>query len=174
MASVEELRQKLPDAAKDIKLNIQNVLRGDRISEAQAWGCALCSAYFLEAHDVAKALHDQGPEHGLTEELIDDAKAAAAIMAMNTIYYRFRHMTGNDRYSQLAPGLRMNRMQQKKTDAATFELMAMSCAVLEGCQVCIAAHDKSLKKEGLSEEQIHEAVRIAAAVKAFVVALSLG
>lgn len=167
VSRLDALRDALPEAARDLKLNIQSVLANEKLSREQAWGCAICSALFLQQRELADALIADfaGPE-----AVIDDARAAAAIMAMNTVYYRFRHMAKNPRFAQMPPRLRMNRMSQPATDKATFELMAMSCAVLEGCEMCIGAHEQSILKHGLSEDHVHEAVRIAAAVKGFAVA----
>ncbi len=165
---LDALRDRVPDAARDLKLNIQSVLAGDKLTKDQALGCALASAMFLQQRELVEAL-----AAAASAPLIDDAKAAAAIMAMNTVYYRFRHMTGNDKLKQMAPRLRMNRMSQPATDKATFELMAMGIAALEGCQMCLSAHEASIVKHGLTDEHVHDAVRIAAAVKGFAVALSL-
>lgn len=166
--TLDALRERLPEAARDLKLNIQSVLANEKLNREQAYGCALASAMFLQQRDLVDALVSQ-----VSPATLDDARAAAAIMAMNTVYYRFRHMTASEKLKQLPPRLRMNRMNQPATDKATFELMAMSIAALEGCEMCIRAHETSIVKHGLSEEHVHEAVRIAAVVKGLVVALSL-
>jgi alkyl hydroperoxide reductase subunit D len=93
-------------------------------------------------------------------------------MAMNTVYYRFRHMVGKPSYSQRPAALRMTRMARPATSKALFELCAMACAALAGCELCIRSHEESLLKEGLTEEQIHDAVRIAAVVRGFQTALA--
>jgi alkyl hydroperoxide reductase subunit D len=38
--ALEQLRGAIPDTAKDIRLNLQAVLRGGTLSEAQRWGVA--------------------------------------------------------------------------------------------------------------------------------------
>jgi hypothetical protein len=42
--------------------------------------------------------------------VIEDAAAAAALMSMTNIYYRFRHMIGKPSYSENPARLRMNRL----------------------------------------------------------------
>ena len=91
-------------------------------------------------------------------------------MAMNTVYYRFRHMVGKESYSKMPAGLRMNRMNRPATSIALFELCSIACAALEGCELCIQSHEAKLTAE-LSENHVHEAVRISAVIKGVSVAL---
>ena len=171
--TLEELREKLPEAAKDLKLNIQSVLRPENLSADQVWGCALASAFFLGDAALTDALLAEARSAGASEELVDDAKAAAAIMGMNTVYYRFRHLVEKEAYNSHSPRLRMIRMSQLKTDKATFELMSMACAALAGCGMCIQAHEATLLQHGITEAGINDCVRIAAAISGFRVALTL-
>jgi len=92
-------------------------------------------------------------------------------MAMNTVYYRFRHMIGKESYSARPARLRMNRMNQPTTTKADFELMSLGCAALAGCEMCLKSHESSLLQLSLSEEACHDAVRIAAVVNATVVGI---
>ncbi|MFM8985141.1 MAG: carboxymuconolactone decarboxylase family protein, partial [Planctomycetia bacterium] len=98
--------------------------------------------------------------------VISDAVAAAGLMAMNTVYYRFRHMLGKESYEARSPRLRMSRMAQPATSKADFELMSLACAALAGCELCIKNHEASLVHLGVGEEACHDAVRIAAVVNA--------
>lgn len=165
MQNIDAIRNALPDAAKDLKLNLQAVLRDSKLSPMQTWGTALTAAWFLKDTELAAAIEADGREAGaLDDASVDDARAAAAIMSMNTIYYRFRHMVRGDDYAKMAPQLRMNRMSQVATDKGTFELFSMACAVLEGCQMCIGAHEQSIRKHDMTEQHVHESVRIAAVI----------
>jgi alkyl hydroperoxide reductase subunit D len=98
--------------------------------------------------------------------VLADAVAAAGLMAMNTVYYRFRHMLGKESYEARSPRLRMGRMAQPATSKADFELMSLACAALAGCEVCIRSHEASLLHLGLGEDACHDTVRIAAVVNA--------
>ncbi len=170
MVRLEELKARLGDENKDMRLNLDAVLKGATLDAGASLTVALASALFLRANDVAEALIAEGAE-SLTLAAIEDARAAAAIMAMNTVYYRFRHMIGKDSYQHKPAGLRMNRMMRPATSKSLFELCSMACAALAGCEACLKAHDASLLKEAMTEDQIHESVRIAAVVNGFVVAL---
>ncbi len=109
----------------------------------------------------------------MTEELLDDARAAASIMGMNTVYYRFRHLVEKESYNAIPPRLRMMRMSQLKTDKATFELMSMSCAALAGCGMCLKAHDATLLQHGITEAGVNDSIRIAAVLSGVKIALSI-
>jgi len=169
MATLEALKETLGEETKDLRLNLGSVLGAGPLEPKQRYAVALTSALFLRAGALAAAIRDEGREH-LDADVVADARASAAIMAMNTVYYRFRHMVGKDSYGQRPAGLRMTRMAKPATSKALFELCSMACAALAGCEVCIKSHEQSLLKEGLGEEHVHEAVRIAAVVHGFLVA----
>ena len=166
---LESLKNALGDELKDLRLNLGSVLTSGNLDETQRYAVALSAALFLRAQPLAEAIAAEGKAH-LDEATITDIRAAAGLMAMNTVYYRFRHMIGKDSYQQRPAGLRMSRMARPATTKALFELCSTGCAALAGCEVCIRSHEESLRKEGLSEDQVHDAVRIAAVVQGFLVA----
>jgi alkyl hydroperoxide reductase subunit D len=169
--TLETINESLGDEAKDLRLNLGSVLSGGSLDERRRFAVALTSAYFLRSVPLAEAIREAGGDH-VTPEVVSDAKAAAAIMAMNTVYYRFRHMVGKEGYAQRSAGLRMQRMGRPATTKLDFELCSLACAALAGCEACIQAHEASLRGEGASEEQVHDAVRIAAVVHGYLVAWS--
>lgn len=169
MSSLESMKDTLGDECKDLRLNLGSVLSAGSLEPVRRYGVALASAYFLRAEELARAVAEEGRDH-LTPEAIDDARSAAALMAMNTVYYRFRHMIGKESYQTRAANLRMTRMARPATSKADFELFSMACAALAGCEVCIKSHEQSLLHEGLTEDQVHDSVRIAAVVHGFLVA----
>lgn len=170
MEELEQLRQQLSDATKDMRLNLSNILSGDGLDDAQRYTTALCCAYFLRNNSLASALVAEGVDI-LSKDHLEDAKAAASIMAMNTVYYRTKHMIEKPEYDNLRAGLRMNRMVRPATSKLLFELCSMACAALAGCEACLKSHEASLLKEGMNANQIHESIRIAAAVNGFIVGL---
>lgn len=169
MIQIDALREKLSEATKDMKLNLSSLLRGDQLTQQEAWGCALTSAYFVRHSQLVTALTADSAEI-LSDEQREDAKGAAALMGMNTVYYRSRHMIGKEFYEQQRAGLRMNRMMKPASGRVNFELYSMACAALAGCDVCLKSHEESLLKEGISQEKIHEVLRVAAVVNGFTVA----
>lgn len=173
LTNLDALRDTLKETAKDVRLNVGNALASERLSAEQAWGIALASAFFLGEPRLRDALVADAKAGGASDDLIEDAQAAASLMGMNTIFYRFRHLVGKPGYATKPAGLRMQWMTRPKTGKAMFELCCMGPAVLAGCEVCIKAHEASLLKEGLNEDQILDAVRIAAVLQGLVVSLKL-
>lgn len=170
MPTLDELKASLVDDTKDLRMNLGTVLGGGALDPKQRYTVALASALFLNDADLAEAIADDGREH-LDDAAIADARASASIMAMNTVYYRFRHMVGKDSYQHRPAGLRMGRMAKPTTDKTTFELASMACAALAGCEACIKAHEDTLINSGAGEDGVHDAVRIAAVVRGFQTAL---
>jgi alkyl hydroperoxide reductase subunit D len=145
------------------------VLRESQLTPTQGWAVALSAAYFQRLPTLAAALLADGKEV-LRDADIADAQAAAALMGMTTVYYRFRHLVGRPAYASLRANLRMNRMHSPATSKGQFELCAMGCAALAGCEACIKAHDASLIKEGFTEEQVNDVIRIVSSVAGFGIA----
>lgn len=174
MTQLDELRNALPESAKDIKLNLQSVL-GDQttLTPEQAWGVALASAYFVRHVELAQAIEADARANGVPDALIDDARAAAALMGMNGIYYRFRHLAGKEIYGSKPARLRMSRMARPATSKSDFELLSMAGAILAGCEACINAHEASILQHGLTEDHVHDCARIASVVHATAIALDM-
>ena len=172
MEALDALRTAIPDAAKDIKLNLGSVLQGGALGPAQRWGVAVASAIAARNPRLREAiLADAG--RSAPPEVIQDAMAAAAIMAMNNDYYRFRHMVGKPIYSEKPAGLRMNRLAQPATSKVDFELFSLAVSAINGCEMCIRAHEKAVTDGGLTPDHVNDAVRIAATIQAAAVALEM-
>lgn len=172
MSAVEELRASIPEPARDIKLNLQSVLQPGSLTPVQRWGVAIASAVAtrnerLRDAIIADAKNEVGPE------VIDDALAAAALMAMNNVYYRFRHLVGKESYSKMPARLRMQRIAKPATNKADFELICLAVSAINGCEMCIRSHEAVVLEGGLSEDQVHDAVRIASTINAAAVAIEL-
>ena len=105
--------------------------------------------------------------------VVEDARAAAALMAMNNVYYRFRHTVGKPAYGEMRAGLRMNRLAQPATNRADFELFALAVSAINGCEMCVRAHEKVVVDGGLTPEHVNDAVRIAATLYAAAVSLEM-
>jgi alkyl hydroperoxide reductase subunit D len=166
--SLDALRDTLPDELKDIRLNLSSVLAGENLQPEQAIGVALAAAAFVRCRPLSQAIETDLRASGdaAAAAVLSDGIAAAGLMAMNTVYYRFRHMLGKESYESRSPRLRMSRMAQPATSKADFELMSLGCAALAGCELCIKNHEASLVKLGVSEDACHDAVRIAAVINA--------
>ncbi len=169
--SIDILKSGLPDYAKDLKLNLSSVL-GEipGMTKQQQWGTALASAIASRNNEVTKVISDLAGDE-LSPEALGAAKAAAAIMGMNNIYYRFVHLAEDSEYGTMPAKLRMNVIGNPGIEKADFELYSIAVSAVNGCGMCIDAHDKVLKQAGVSREIIQHAIRIASVIHAVAVTL---
>jgi alkyl hydroperoxide reductase subunit D len=171
MENVNTLRESMPDAARDIKINLESVLTPAALNLAQTWGVALTSAYTARNERLTQAVRADAKAAGVDETVLDDAKAAAILMGMNNVYYRFRHLIGKETYSQKPARLRMQRISKVASNKVDFELFCMAASAINNCESCIKSHESVVIAGGLSEDQVHDAVRIAATIHAAAIAL---
>lgn len=166
--NIETLRSSLPDYAKDIKLNLGNVITeagSPGLNQKQIYFILLTAAYTTRNVDIITAATHETSEHLSTEE-ITAAKAAATIMAMNNVYYRFTHAMDNQDYATMPANLRMTIMAKPGTDKINFELGSLAASVINGCSKCMNAHANQLEHAGISKEGIQSTARIASVVAA--------
>ena len=172
MSEIEKLREQMPDAARDIRLNFQTVFQSTTLTPEQTWGAALASAIATRNSELARAVLIEA-QRKVSANVIEDARAAAALMAMNNVYYRFRHMVGKESYSTKPARLRMNWIGKPMGSKTDFELFCLAVSAINGCEVCVRSHEQTVVANGVSEDQIHDAVRIAATVQAAAVSLEM-
>ena len=165
MDALDALRESLPEAARDLKLNLQSVLQPALLTPAQRWGTAVAAAVAGRHEGLTLALVAAARQE-VDAAVMDDAFAAASLMAMNNVYYRFRHFVQKPAYGQKPPRLRMQRVARPATNKADFELFSLAVSALHGCESCVRAHEQVVVDGGLTDEHVHEAVRIAAVVHA--------
>jgi alkyl hydroperoxide reductase subunit D len=171
--NIQELKQHIPDYAKDLKINFGNVLdpeQHDALNESQIWGIALATAIATRNKPLIETIEAQAGE-ALDADYLKAAKSAAAIMGMNNIYYRFLHLASNDEYSKMQAKLRMTVIGSPGIEKADFELMSLAVSAINGCGMCIDSHEKILIKAGVSTQAIQDAVRIASVMHAVGVVL---
>jgi lipoyl-dependent peroxiredoxin subunit D len=166
--SLAQVRDALPDAARDIKVNLGNVLSQGTLAPEQRAGVALAAALAAKAPALARAIAD---ETRISPEIRADAEVAAALMAMTNVLYRFKHLVGKAEYQDLPARLRMMRLGQPASSKTNLELFSLAVSALAGCETCIQSHERVLVEHGLTPEQIFEAVRVAATVNAAATAL---
>jgi alkyl hydroperoxide reductase subunit D len=170
---IERIREEIPEVGKDIRLNLQSVMSGGSLSPAQRWGVAVASAVASRNPRLRDAVVAAARAE-VDAAVIDDALAATAIMAMNNVYYRFRHLVGKESYLQRPARLRMNRLVKPATSKVDFELFCLAVSAINACEACIRSHEAVVVQGGLSEDAVHDAVRIAATIEAAAVALEIG
>jgi lipoyl-dependent peroxiredoxin subunit D len=161
--SVDALCQALPDYAKDLRANLASVAGEPGLSDPQKWGCLIASAHAVGTGVVIRELEDGCP---LSTEERAAAKSAAALMAMNNVYYRALHIMKNREYATLPARLKMSAIAQPGADRDDFELWCLAVSALNGCGACLDSHEDALRKRGIGSGVVQGALRIAAVVNA--------
>jgi len=161
-------RDSLPDYARDLKLNLGSVLTREGapgLSERQIWAVALASAIAARNNAFTRAIEAAAQQH-LDAAHLQAARAAAVIMGMNNIYYRFLHLVEDAEYQSMPARLRMNILANPGIDKLDFELLSLAVSAINGCGLCITSHERKLRAHGITREMIQSAVRIAAIMHA--------
>ena len=173
--TLEALRARIPDSARDTKLNLQGVLQQSTstLSPAQRWGVAVASAVAARHRELRDAVVAEARREGIAAAVIEDALAAASLMAMNNVYYRFRHLVEKPVYGDKPARLRMNRLVKPAGAKVDFELFALAVSAINGCGTCMASHEQVVTAGGVTTDQVHDAIRIAATINAAAVALEI-
>ena len=173
--TIQAIKENLKDYAKDTKINLGNLISEDAVDGLtlnQSHGTALACAYATKQSEliagVTGAVNDT-----LSEEEVNAAKAAATIMAMNNVYYRFTHLVQDKSYMQMPAQLRMSVIGRPGIERVDFELYSLAISAINGCGLCMDAHVNEVIKGGVSKQGIQSAVRIASVVAAAAQALTI-
>jgi alkyl hydroperoxide reductase subunit D len=173
MITLDELRDSLPEFARDIRLNLGSVLTpqgAPGLAAGQIAAVALAAA--IAARNATLTMAIEGWASGqLDDAALNGARSAAAIMGMNNVYYRFLHLVDDEEYARLPARLRMNVIGNPGIDRIDFELLSLAVSAVNGCGTCVASHERKVREGGLSREAVQSAVRIAAVVHAAAVTL---
>jgi len=163
--SLKDFAGLLPDFAKDIRLNVGSLLNEPVLNDQRKYGLLLACAHATGHKPLVDATEVETADK-LSPEAANAARAAAAVMAMNNVYYRFTHLVGNEEYQRMPARLRMNVIGQPGIDKLDFELFSLAVSAMNGCGMCIDSHEQILKKAGVTAEVIQASVRIGAVMKA--------
>lgn len=163
---LDTLIDTLPDYAKDLKLNYSTLVRQNtELTPQQLWGTVVASAMATRNGDLILA-GVQAAGKQLSGQALEAAKTAAALMGMTNIYYRFQHLSSNEKYSTMPARLRMNAMRTHGVESLDFELWSLAVSAINGCGKCVDAHEKVVRDKGANEETILAVVRIASVMHA--------
>ncbi|GAA0680779.1 alkyl hydroperoxide reductase [Kitasatospora atroaurantiaca] len=163
--ALDELKAALPDYAKDLKLNLSAVIGNSDLPTQQLWGTVLACAMATRSPSVLRELEPEAKAN-LKPEAYNAAKGAAAVMAMNNVYYRTLHLLSDKEYSSMRAGLRMNIIGTPGVEKADFELWCFAVSAINGCGQCLDSHEAVLRKAGVEREVIQASMKIAAVVQA--------
>ena len=168
--SIDALKNRIPDFAKDVRLNLTSMASDETLGTQTKYGLFLAAAIATRNPAVITAMEMLAADK-LTPEALAAAKSAASVMAMNNIYYRFVHLASNKEYATMPARLRMNVIANPGVDKADFELWSLAVSAINGCGACIDAHEKALHEAGVASASIQTAVRFAAIIQSVAVAI---
>ena len=163
--SLKEFADTLPDYAKDLRLNISSILNDQLLAGPRKYGLLLACAHGSGYRPLVAAAEAEVAGK-LDDTAANAARGAAAVMAMNNVYYRFVHLASNPEYGTLPAKLRMNLIGSHGIDKADFELFSLAVSAMNGCGMCIDSHEKLLQQHGVKAETVQAAARIGAVMKA--------
>jgi alkyl hydroperoxide reductase subunit D len=170
MTNLDQLKDRVPDHAKDLRINLGVIASATALTPAQAWTVALAAAQTTRNRDLIAAVEADAV---LEPSALAAAKSAAAIMGMNNVYYRFVHFMGEaSEYGHMPARLRMQVIGNPGIDKLDFELACLAASAIAGCETCVRSHEKAVRERGGSKEAVQEAVRIAAVLNGVAVALA--
>jgi alkyl hydroperoxide reductase subunit D len=164
--TLDALIDSLPAYAKDLKLNYSSLVRNNsELTQQQLWGTIVASAIATRSAALTAAALETAPAH-LSAQALEAAQAAAAIMSMNNVFYRFHHLTANEKYATMPARLRMNGLRGHGVEEIDFELWSLAVSAINACGKCVGAHEKVVRDKGAAEELVLAAVRVAAVIHA--------
>lgn len=158
---VDTIKEALPEYAKDTKLNLDAVINRSSINPTLASCCALAAA-MATGNGKLVAFIQSGIED--TQEA-NAALTAGAIMAQNNVWYPYVEMAEDENLSGLPAQLRMNAIASHGgTSKVNFEAYSLAASIVGKCHFCVKAHYDTLKKEGMTVEQLRDIGRMAAVI----------
>ena len=163
--SLKAFADEIPDYAKDLRLNLGSIASDQTLGDQRKYGLLVATAHGSGYKPLVEAAEAEAAGK-LSPEALNAARAAAAIMAMNNVYYRFVHLASNKEYGQLPAKLRMNVIGSPGIAKEDFELFSLAVSAQNGCGMCIDSHEKVLRQHNVPVEVIQAAARIGAVMTA--------
>ncbi|MBN9114076.1 MAG: carboxymuconolactone decarboxylase family protein [Pandoraea sp.] len=165
MEFITAIKAKIPDYAKDIRLNLDGTIARSSLEGNDAVGVALAAAFAAKSQPIIKAIRESGV---LAPEELEGALTAAALMGMNNTWYPYLEMADNAELKNEKAQLRMNGYATRGgVDQRRFEMYALAASIIGKCHFCVKSHAHLLAAEhGMSTAQLRDVGRIAAVVNA--------
>jgi alkyl hydroperoxide reductase subunit D len=170
MEFLNAIKDKIPDYAKDIRLNLDGVIARSSLAPEDALGVALAAAFAAKSQPLVEAFKANTPAAEANAALV-----AAALMGMNNAWYPFVEMADDEELKTMRAELRMNAYASSGgVEKKKFEAYALAASIIGKCHFCVKSHYDLLKKEGLTTQQLRDIGRIAAVVNAAAQVLAAG
>ncbi|TVQ79856.1 MAG: alkylhydroperoxidase [Bradymonadales bacterium] len=153
----------------DMKLNFKKFFESESYSRKESALTALACAEAVRCPELIAFAEKAAKESEASDEEISEARDAAIVMGVANNYYRFRHFVKKDDYQKPA-GFRMSVMAKPVMGKKAFEMAALAVSVINGCEVCVEGHEKSVIEHGGSVETVHDVARLASCINGLAIA----
>jgi alkyl hydroperoxide reductase subunit D len=150
---------------RDLKINVTNALSAETLSRKEAYLLAYTVAANEKARQLQNAFAASATAAGATDQELAEVLSCMSLLNANNVYYRFRHFMQDDFYNNAAAGIRMSIMANPVLGKEYFELVSLVISALNGCELCVTSHEKTLIGHGSTKQRIHDAVRLGAVIK---------
>ena len=158
---------------KDLKINVGNVLNNSQyLDRKEALLLALAVAVNERYTLLQDAFRGLAKEAGASDAEIAEIIACTALMSTNNIFYRFRHFIQKDFYNNQPAGIKMSIMANPVLGKEFFELVSLVISSVNGCEMCVSSHEKSVLQHNSSESRVFEGVKQGAIIKGLITVLS--
>ncbi|MDF6470770.1 carboxymuconolactone decarboxylase family protein, partial [Escherichia coli] len=129
------IKGRIPDYAKDIRLNLDGTIARSSLEGNDAVGVALAAAFATKSKVLTDAIRNAGV---LSPEEVNGALTAAALMGMNNVWYPYVEMADDSDLAQQKAELRMNAYANNGgVDKRRFEMYALAASIIGKCHFCI-------------------------------------
>jgi len=164
MELLDSIKSRIPDYAKDIRLNLDATIGRSSLPVREAVGAALAAAFAARSDVLITAIRTSGV---LDDADANGALAAAALMGMNNVWYPYVEMAADPELKTARAELRMNAYANHGgVDKRAFELWSLAASIVGKCEFCVASHYALLKEAGLTLQELRDVGRIAAVINA--------
>ena len=150
---------------RDLKINVNNALGAETLTKKEAYLLALSVAVNEKVDALQGAFTTLATAEGATDKEVAEVISCTSLLNANNVYYRFRHFMHEEFYNNAPAGIRMSLMANPVLGKEFFELVSLAVSALNGCELCVTSHEKTLVGHGTQKQRIHDAVRLAAVVK---------
>lgn len=158
---------------RDLRVNLKSTLDSASLGgRKNAYLIALAVAANERNNALISAFTELAKKESATESEIGEVHAIASLLATNNVFYRFRHFSENKAYEQMPAGIKMTIMMRPVLSKVFFELVSLVVSAVNGCEVCVNSHEKSVRHEGGSEQMIFDAIRLGAVVRGLSISMN--
>jgi len=152
---------------RDLRINLSNALAYPNLTKKESYLVVLAVAINEKNSPLVKAFTPLADAEGATTNDIAELYSLVSLMNVNNVFYRFRHYTQKEYYTNTPAGIKMSIMMNPVLGKEFFELLSLVVSAVNGCEMCVNAHEQSVKQHGATEARIYDAIRLASVVKGF-------